>query len=138
MTLPLVGHGPWRDGLPATGACTVDAHGLAVDPHRECPWPLAEGGVRIHAAVFPAGDVDVLDLRVERCDAASDERQSAPFLRHDWIHGEYRTWYETLSLPVCWVRVDTRRFYLPVGEETSVHLDGDAAATFRVALPRAE
>ena len=116
----------------------MDARGLAVDPNRECPWPLAEGGVRIHAAVFQAGDVDVLDLQVERCDAASDERQSAPFLHHDWIHGEYRTWHETLSLPVCRVRVDMRRFYLPVGEETSVHLDDDTGATFRVALPRAE
>jgi hypothetical protein len=138
ITVPLVGRGAWRDGPPATGTCSVDAHGLAVDPQRGCPWPLAEGGVRIHAAVFPAGDVDVLDLHVERCDAASDERPSAPFLGDDWSHGEYRTRYETLSLPVCRVRVDMRRFYLPVGEETSVHLDGDAGTTFRVALPRAE
>ena len=138
MTVPLVGHGDSRDGPPATGTCTVDTRGHAVDPHRVCPWPLAEGGVRIHAAVFPAGDVDVLDLLVERCDAASDERPSAPFLGDDWTHGDYRTRYETLSLPVCRVRVDTRRFYLPVGEETSVHLDGSAGATFRVALRRAE
>ena len=125
MTVPLVGHGDSRDGPPATGTCTVDTQGHAVDPHRVCPWPLAEGGVRIHAAVFPAGDVDVLDLLVERCDAASDERPSAPFLGDDWFHGDYRTRYETLSLPVCRVRVDTRRFYLPVGEEATVHLDGE-------------
>jgi hypothetical protein len=138
MTVPLVGQGAWRGGPPATGASIVDAQGLVVDPHRDCPWPLTEGGVRIHAAAFPAGDVDVLDLQIERCDAASDERQSAPFLGDDWTHGEYRTRYETVPLPVCRIRVDTRRIYLPVGEETSLHLDGDAGATIRVALRRAE
>ncbi len=135
MTVPLVGHGAWRDGPPATGACTVDARGLAVDPSRECPWPLAEGGVRIHAAVFPAGDVDVLDLLVERCDAASDERESAPILRDDWTHGVYHTWYETLSLPVCRVRVDTRRVHVPKGGEAVLRLDDGPAGTLRVSFP---
>jgi len=99
---------------------------------------MPEGGVLIQATVYTAQDVDVVDLQVEQCEAASDHRDSAPCLRQDWTGGEYRSWSEPLSLPVCRARVDTRRLYVAVGEEAPVRLGDDAGATFRVALPRDE
>ena len=142
VDVPLVGRGDWRDGPPATGIRALTNQGLIVDwsdlLSRECPWPMPEGGVLIRATVYTAQDVDVVDLRVEQCEAASEKRDSAPCLRHDWTGGEYRTWYEPLSLPVCRARVDTRRLVVAVGEEASVRLGDDAGATFRVALPRDE
>ncbi len=122
-TIPLAARGAGGHGLPAAGTCTVDTQGRAVDPHRECPWPVAEGGVRFHVAVWTAGHTDVVDLVVERCEAATDERPSTPLLKEDLLHGELRTWHETLSLPTCRVRVDSRRAYVPVGAEAVLHLD---------------
>ncbi len=140
VEVPLVGGGDWRDGPPSTGIRALTNQGLIVDwsdlLNRECPWPMPEGGVLIQASVYPAGDVDVVDLRVEQCEAASENRESAPCLRQDWMGGEYRTWSESLSLPICRARVDTRRLYVAAGQEASVRLDDEAGATFRIALPR--
>lgn len=135
--IPLVVRGAFRDGLVYEGACTVNLRGETVDTlARECPWPLPEGGVKIRASVLAAGDVDVLDLVVERSDAALEERPSAPCLRQDWSGGKYRSWTESLSLPVCPVRVDTRRVHVPVGSEAVVRLDDGPGGVLRVSLPR--
>lgn len=140
VEIPLVGRGDWRDGPPARGIRALTNQGLIVDwsdlLDRECPWPMPEGGVVIQATVYTAQDVDVVDLWVEQCEAASDTRESAPCLRQDWTGGKYRAWSESLSLPICRSRVDTRRLVVAVGEEAPVRLGDDAGATFRIALPR--
>ena len=93
-----------------------------------------EGGVRIHARARRAGEVDVVDLVVERCGRAVRMRTAVPLPRRYVSSWEDAAASEPFSLPVCRVREDTRRVVVPAGREVLVRLDDGPDGTLRVSL----
>jgi hypothetical protein len=94
-------------------------------------WPPPDGGLRIHAAVLHTGDVDVVDLDLERAWSAADVRfpGGAPL---GTVPSEPR-WPRLTANEV---RADAFRVLLHLGDEACVAVRGASGRTGLLRLTR--